>query len=118
MAAGGPPAAATTAVAPSVAARTRPTEARIRSRRTRSAIVASNGVKSAAAAMRAPVTMPTAPTPPSRNATTASPTMNALSLIHIAPNESCARRIDWLGATFSSERVQTRPLGERRRDME
>ena len=44
--------------------------------------------------------------------------MNALSLIHIAPNESCARRIDWLGATFSSERVRTRPLGERRRDME
>jgi len=43
--------------------------------------------------------------------------MKALSLAHIAPNESCARRIDSLGATSSSERVQTRTLGERRRDM-
>ena len=43
--------------------------------------------------MRAAVTIPTAPTPPARNATTPSPTMKALSLAQIAPNENCARRI-------------------------
>ena len=65
---------------------------RTRSRRTRSASVARNGASSAAVAMRAAVTTPTAVTPPSPNATTASETMNALSPAHIAANEICARR--------------------------
>ena len=78
---------------PSATARTRPTHVRTRSRRTRSATVASHGARNAAAAMRAAVTIPTAPTPPARNATMPRATMNALSLAQIAPNETCARPI-------------------------
>jgi hypothetical protein len=54
--------------------------------------------------MRAAVTTPTAPIPPWRNATTVTPTVNAPSLPHSAPNEICARRIAPLGATVSCER--------------
>ena len=42
--------------------------------------------------MRTAVTTPTAAMPPSRNATTASATMNALSPVHIKANETWARR--------------------------
>ena len=108
--AAGPSAAVTAAAAPSVTARTSPTPVRTCSRRTRSATVARNGARSAAAAIRAPVTTPTATTPPSRNATTASPTMNAVSLAHIAPNEACARRSDPLCATSPRAPAQSRIL--------
>ena len=87
---------------------------RTRSRRTRSAIVARNGASSAAAAMRAAVTAPTAATPPSRNATTPSATMNALSPAHIAANEICARRSGPLCATWPSAPAQSRNLGATR----
>jgi hypothetical protein len=90
--AGGPSLAVTTAAPASIAPRTNPTQIRTCSRRTRSAIVARNGASNAAVAMRTAVTAPTAATPPSRNATTASPTMNALSPAHIAANEIWARR--------------------------
>src|SRR5918994_7457085 len=114
VAAAGPPAAVITATHPSVAARNTPTQASTRSRRTRSAIVARNGASSAAGAMRAAVTAPTAATPPSRNATTPSATMNALSLAHIAANEIWARRSGPLCATWPSAAAQSRNLGEKR----
>ena len=87
----------------------RPTQASTRSRRTRSAIVASNGASSAADAMRAAVTAPTAATPPSRNATTPSATMKALSPAHIAPNETWARSSGPLRATW---RRRAHPFAE------
>ena len=42
--------------------------------------------------------------------------MKALSLAHIAPNETCARRIDPLGGRRRASASGTRIL-ERRRDM-
>jgi hypothetical protein len=112
--AAGAPVAVITAAHPSVAARTTPTQASTRSRRTRSDIVARNGASSAAGAMRAAVTAPTAATAPSRNATTASATMNALSPAHIAANEVWARRSGPLCATWPSAPAQARSLGETR----
>ena len=114
VAAAGPPAAVSAAAQPSVAARTNPTQASTRSRRTRSAKVARNGASSAAAAMRAPVTTPTATSPPSRNATTPSATMKALSAAHISPNEAWARRSGPRGAPCPSAPAQSRTRGERR----
>jgi hypothetical protein len=58
-------------------------------------------------------TAPTAATPPSRNATTASATMNALSPAHIAANEVWARRSGPLCATWPSAPAQS---AEPRRD--
>src|SRR5205814_1083499 len=92
VAAAGPSAAVTAAAHPSITARTRPTQMSTYSRRTRSANVARNGARSAAHAIRAAVTTPTAVTPPRRNATTPSATMKALSPAHIAANEIWARR--------------------------
>ena len=63
--------------------------------------------------MRAAVTTPTAATPPSRNATTPSATMNALSLAHIAANEIWARRSGPRGAPCPE---RARPVAEPRRE--
>ena len=66
------------------------------------------------AAMRAAVTAPTAATPPSRNATTPSATMNALSPAHIAANEIWARRSGPLCATWPSAPAQPRSRARER----
>ena len=64
----------------------------IRSRGTRSASAPRNGPVTADGASRSIATKPTAAAPPARNATIDSPTVNAHSAAHAAPNDNSARR--------------------------